>query len=429
MTAARPTSLAVLLALLTTILLGGCTRGFLETPPPSGSEDALTALLDELRALSDVAGAEGDIRQVDVKDDPDDWLAEVTVHARSNDLGVAAEVRGAASARGTAPVPGTTLVVGLSVPSGNDEAAAVVDPLDAGLVDVVDRLRTEPFVRTVRADRYATRVTAEGLSSWTEPVRRVRADAGGRAVTVESGESSVEVDAVQPGAALLGVLDRIGARDVHYEAGTRYGRRAQTGPTRPSLRATVGDPAATATTLATTADEAAEDGTAPRTSFSLLGPGSTESTTVGSLGLPLGSAEPQDLEAPDLPWAAADVTAETQAVRALAAASVAQTGVEAEVTTTIERCAADRREALGHEQGTRAVATALVPVFHVHEDAQVPFDRVTATWTAAGLAASGRATGLDLWTAVDPEPHGVAGADIRGTADGLHLHVRSVCVR
>ncbi len=74
---------------------------------------------------------------------------------------------------------------------------------------------------------------------------------------------------------------------------------------------------------------------------------------------------------------------------------------------------------MGNEQGTRAVATVLVPVFSRYPDAQVPFDRVTATWTAAGLTMSGRAMGLDLWTADDPAPHGVASADVRGTARGV----------
>lgn len=428
MTTVRPAALAVLLALLTTILLGGCTRGFLETPPPKGSEDALGALLDDLRTLPDVAGAEGDVRQVDEKDHPTDWLADVTVQARSSDLGVAAAVRSTASARGARPVPGTTLVIDLSVPAGDDRAAGVVDPLDAGLVDVAERLRTESFVHAVRADRYATRVTAVGLPSWTDTVRRVRADAGGRSVTVESGDSSVEVDALQPGQAVLGVLDRVGARDVRSEAGTRYDRSVDGGPARPSLHATVPDPAATAAVLATTPDEAAEAGTAPRTAFSLTGPGSAEATTEGLLGLPLGSPEPQDLEAPALPWAPADVTAETEAVRSFAARSVERTGVAAEVTTTIEPCAVGR-EALGNEQGTRAVASAVVPVFTRYRDAQVPFDRVTATWTAAGLTMGGRASGLDLWTADDPTPHGVASADIRGTAEGISLHVRSVCAR
>ncbi|WP_144802473.1 hypothetical protein [Curtobacterium sp. BH-2-1-1] len=427
MTTIRPTVLATLLALLTVLLLGGCTRGFLETPSPKGSEDALAALLDDLRALPEVARAEGDVDQVDAKDDPTHWLARVDVRARTSDLDVAAAVRGVVSDRGPSSVPGTTLVVGLTVPAGDGRAAVVVDPVDPDLVDTAARLRAESFVRTVDADRYGTRVEADALPSWTETVRRVRTDAGDRTVTVEAGDSSVEVDALHPGAALLAALDQAGARDVRSEVGTRYDRTDRGGPARPFLRAAVPDPRGTATVLAGTRDEAAQDGVTPRTAFSLTGPDGTGATIVGLLGLPLGSAEPQDLEGPALPWVSADVSAETEAVRSLAAESVARTGVDATVTTTVEPCAVGR-EALGNEQGTRAVATVLVPVYSRYPDAQVPFDRVTATWTAAGLAMSGRAMGLDEWTADDPAPHGVASADIRGTAEGLSLRVRSVCV-
>jgi len=427
-TTARPTVLAVLLSLVAVVLLGGCTSGFLERLSPKGSEDALAALLDDLRALPAVDRAEGDVGQVDVKDDPTHWVSRVDVRARSSDLDAAAAVRSVVTARGPSPVPGTTLVVALAVPAGAGRAAVVVDPVEPGLVDTAGRLRAESFVRTVDADRYGIRVDADDLPSWTETVRRVRSDAGDRTVTVESGDSSVEVDTLQPGAALLAALDRAGARDVRSEVGTRYDRADRAVPSRPFLRATVTDPAATAAVLATTADEAAEDGIAPRTAFSLTGPGSAGATTEGLLGLPLGTTEPQDLEGPALPWAPADVTAETEAVRSLAAESVARTGVAAAVEMTVEPCAVGR-EALGNEQGTRAVATVLVPVFSRYADAQEPFDRVTATWTAAGLTMSGRATGLDLWTADHPAPHGVASADIRGTTEGLRLHVRSVCVR
>lgn len=423
----RPTVLAALLALVTVLLLGGCTRGFLETPSPKGSEDALAALLDDLRALPGVARAEGDVDQVDAKDDPTHWLAHVDVRARTSDLDVAAVVRGVVSDRGPSAVPGTTLVVGLTVPAGDGRAAVVVDPVDPDLVDTATRLRAEPFVRTVDADRYGTRVEADALPSWTETVRRVRTDAGDRTVTVEAGDSSVEVDALHPGAAVLAALDQAGARDVRSEVGTRYDRTERGGPARPFLRATVPDPSGTATVLAGTRDEAAEDGVTPRTAFSLAGPDGTGATIVGLLGRPLGSAEPRDLEGPALPWVPADVSAETEAVRSLAAESVAQTGGDATLMTTVEPCAVGR-EALGNEQGTRAVATVLVPVFSRYPDAQLPFDRVTATWTAAGLTMSGRAMGLDEWTADDPAPHGVASADIRGTAEGLSLHVRSVCV-
>lgn len=427
MTSTRPTVLAALSALVAVLLLSGCTRGFLETPSPKGSEDALAALLDDLRALPEVARAEGDVDQVDAKDDPTHWLARVDVRARSSDLDVAAAVRSVVSDRGPSPVPGTTLVVALAVPAGDGRAAVVVDPVDPDLVDTAARLRAESFVRTVDADRYGTRVDADALPSWTETVQRVRTDAGGHTVTVEAGDSSVQVDALHPGAALLAALDQAGARDVRSEVGTRYDRTDRGGPARPFLRATVSDPGATATVLAGTRDEAAEDGVTPRTAFSLTGPDGSGATTVGMLGLPLGSAEPQDLGGPALPWVPADVSAETEAVRSLAAESVARTGVDAAVTTTVEPCAVGR-EALGNEQGTRAVATVVVPVFSRYPDAQVPFDRVTATWTAAGLAMSGRAMGLDLWTDDDPAPHGVASADIRGTAEGLSLHVRSVCV-
>ncbi|NQX22806.1 hypothetical protein HQQ79_03355 [Curtobacterium sp. VKM Ac-2852] len=110
--------------------------------------------------------AEGEIRQVDAKDDPQNWITSLEVQADTTDLAVAERIRHTA-ARG---VTGTTLSVTVDVPRGRASAPVAVDPMDPDVVDLAARLRAEPFVHRL----WATPVTFHDLARAGRQLHRRR---------------------------------------------------------------------------------------------------------------------------------------------------------------------------------------------------------------------------------------------------------------
>ncbi|HAQ9640169.1 TPA: hypothetical protein IYE67_003101, partial [Enterococcus faecium] len=113
--------------------------------------------------------------------------------------------------------------------------------------------------------------------------------------------------------------------------------------TRPSLSISTSVPdVGVATALQGAVDEQADTGLARRTEFVVQGPGSTSAVT-GWVGLPLGAPEPDDGPEPqpddvgESPFVnegpLAELPEQEAAVRAYVEASVAATGVPAEVET------------------------------------------------------------------------------------------------
>ncbi|QQD76300.1 hypothetical protein I8920_00515 [Curtobacterium sp. YC1] len=429
--AALATALGVLLT------LAACT---LSPPPPTGSESALAKLITRVERLPGVDTAEGEIRQVDAKDDPHDWIASLEVQADTTDLGVAERIRRTA-AQG---VTGTTLTVSVDVPRGRASAPVAVDPMDPDVVDLAGRLRAEPFVHRLVVTPHDTTITLVGRIDFAEATALARPIIAERAATLDRGDISMGITATQPGPALLRAIDGFqrdpGVDRVSYSPGTTYaqaaradaGAEAAGGPTgagtlRSYLAIDARAPGTIARVLATTEDEAADAREGPRTAYhvGLDGPG-------GWLGLPLDAREPDDQgldedtvpPAPSAhPWTPADVDDRAATLRRFLLRSAETTGVPATVDTAAEPCTPT---GTSDASGTRATASTVVPVFTVMDDAQVPFDAVTALWTSAGLAPGGRAMGRDDWsstTGADP-----ASASIRGTADGLSLTAESVCV-
>jgi len=453
------TAAVALTALLT---LTGC---FLDTPPPKASVASMDELTTGLERLPHVASVHGELRQVDFKDHPDDWLAEVTVRADSADLAVAAAVRD----RARDAVTGARLVLTLEVPRGTGRASVRVDPTDPAVVAAADRLRRVDIVRSVELSTRQDLVRVRDGASWTTAAAAVRPFLGTRDVVLADGHGTVEVDATRPGPALLRVLDSGVVDEPSLSLGPTFAAVAAGPPgwtDRSSLSAEVDDPAALAALLAGTADEAADAHLAPRTRFVLWQRGtgaSARGEEDGYLGLPLDAAAPDDLTppgsaaphdradgsddggsgggagggaggggggggaggVPSPAWTAAPVPAQTAAVRAFLEAAARTTGVATEVSTTVEPCAPTGTD---DQTGTRAVASAVVPVFTRYDDAQEPFDAVVGQWRAEGFRAGGSAMGRDSWTAPSPGTEGVATASIRGTAEGLSLDARSACV-
>lgn len=428
--AALTTALGVLLT------LAACTS----PPPPTGSEAALAKLVTRVERLPGVDTADGEIRQVDPKDDPHSWITSLEVQAETTDLTVAERIRHTA-ARG---VTGTTLSVTVDVPRGRASAPVAVDPMDPDVVDLAGRLRAEPFVRRLwLTPSDATIRLVQGIS-FSDAVEQARPIIDDHPASLTRGDVSVGITATQPGPALLRAIDGFdgdGDHDVDnlfYRPGTTYADAAHAPadeygaaaePERPSLSIDVARPDAVADVLVRTKDEAADAHRAPRTAFSV---GFDEPR--GWLGLPLDARKPRDATAPGTPtsgpsptpWVPADVSDRAATLRAFLERSADAAGVPATVTTGTEQCAPTGSTWSPDATGTRATAFSIVPVFQIADDAQGPFDAVTALWTSEGFRVSGRAMGRDYWsssTGADP-----ATASIRGTVDGLSLSAESVCV-
>ncbi|MBT1671807.1 hypothetical protein [Curtobacterium flaccumfaciens] len=434
---ARTRSAAALATALSVVLtLAACTS----PPPPAGSEPALAKLITRVERLPGVDTAEGEIRQVDPKDDPQNWITSLEVQADTTDLAVAERIRHTA-ARG---VTGTTLSVTVDVPRGRASAPVAVDPMDPDVVDLAGRLRAEPFVHRLWATPSRSTIWLVPAVSFTDAVAQARPIVGDHPASLIRGDVSVGITATHPGRALLRTIDgfdRDGDHDVeglHYSPGTTYADAAQAPadeygaaaePERPSLSIDGERLGAVADVLVRTKDEAADAHRAPRTAFSVGLDG-----TSGWLGLPLDAEKPQDATAPGTPtsgpsptpWVAADVSDHAASLRAFLERSAEAAGVPATVTTGTEQCAPPGSTWSPDATGTRATAFSIVPVFQIVDDAQGPFDAVTALWTSEGFEVSGRAMGRDYWSSsTDADP---ATASIRGTVDGLSLRAESVCV-
>lgn len=431
---------AVATALGVVLALAACTS----PPPPAGSESALAKLITRIERLPGVDTADGEVRPVDAKDDRNHWIASLEVTTDTTDLAVAERIRHTA-ARG---VTGTTLTVSVDVPRGRASAPVIIDPMDADVVELAGRLRAEPFVRRLwLTPSDATIRLVQGIS-FSDAVEQARPILDDHPASLLRGDVSVGITATQPGRALLRTIDGFvgdGDHDVeqlYYSPGTTYADAAQASaetaqaPTgtaaeaeRPYLSISGERLGAVADVLVRTKDEAADAHRAPRTAFSVGLDG-----TSGWLGLPLDAEKPQDATAPGTPtsgpsptpWVPADVSDRAATLRAFLERSAEAAGVPATVTTGTEQCAPPGSSWSPDATGTRATAFSVVPVFQIVDDAQGPFDAVTALWTSEGFRVSGRAMGRDYWsssTGADP-----ATASIRGTVDGLSLSAESVCV-
>jgi 8-oxo-dGTP pyrophosphatase MutT (NUDIX family) len=397
------------------LALAGCAA------PPAGSEAALDALADRLRAVPGIASVETSLREVDPKDSSD-WTAGVDVESSGSDLSIAADVREAIG-RG---VPGALLQVGLSVEAGGGSSAVSLDPRRESDVELAEQLRVLPFAE--RVDLLVSRsVELERGVAFAEAVAAVRSvadtDPERGDVAVHRGTTGITVDEAHPGADLVAALDVLDA-DPRVESISSWS--AWPDGVRASVDVTTDDIDRIAEMLAATADEAADAATRPRTRFTVFTPDYSEDRS-GWLGLPLGSSEPDDLALGGPPGpvidpaeAAARLAAGEAGVRAFLESAVLTAGIPAEVATDLEECP--------DGSGTRMAGRVIIPVFTVLDSAQEPFDAIVAGWSAEGLEQTDRAMGRDYWAPRATREDAVDSASIRGTTEGLSLTAAAECV-
>ncbi|WP_043673746.1 hypothetical protein [Clavibacter michiganensis] len=392
------------------LILTACTAD----APPAGAQESLDGVRMRVAAVEGVSSVRASMG-------PDGyggaWAGSAVATAGSPDLDLAVRVAAVAGD----PVDTDWIDLALELPAGDGVSAVAVDPREPALVALAGSLRASPLVASVRLTREGDAVALASGATLAAAAEGLRPAIGEGRLRLTRDGTTVELSATGPGTALLGALD---ALDADPAVASLVSAAQGLDGGRATIRVSSADPLAVATALAATPDEAADAGTARRTTFSVSATDGS-GTTTGWLGLPLGSSEPDDEDAlipPDNQLATpVDVTAEAAAIRAFLESSVTATGVPAEVTTTSRQCT--------DEPGTQAEASVVVPVFTVMDDADEPFAAVIRVWSDAGLRQVDRAMGRDLWAPGDGGPVGLASASIRGTADGLSLSATSVCVR
>ena len=198
---------------------------------------------------------------------------------------------------------------------------------------------------------------------------------------------------------------------------------------RPELWVEVTDAAEVDTVVATlTALDASVtqvDGV-PRASFSVVTT-DTGRTEAGYLGLPPGSAEPDDrfFSTPNPaagedfdPAAAADQLQRDRAVvTALLDAAGDAAGIRGPATVTIGPCATGANQQV---QGS-----VIIPIFEIADSADDAFDAITTGWERQGIRKSDRAMGTDFYSAADDSLETLS---IRGGTEGISITVATRCV-
>lgn len=417
-------------ALAAVVILATALSGCSWLPqPPESAVTSLEAMRVRLAAVDGIADVTTGLSPRGHGFAVEGWTAQVDATADTPDPAVAAAVRDALGDG----VTQAELVLSLALPAGDGTASVTLDARDPASVDLGEVWRRIPGVASVRLGSGVRSVELQEGPTFVAEADLLRPAIADGAVTVRRGTTSVDVSAIAPSPAVLGLVDRLDARPDVTEVSASLG----SAQVRGIISVETEDPAGVAAVLSATPDEAADAGTAPRVVFLVRVPYSAdadaEAEITGWLGLPLGSPAPDDL--PDPPPSATptappspapppvlvDVAAQEAGVRAFLEAAAATAGVPADVTTVATQCE-------DGSAGTQATGSVLIPVFTVMDDPQVPFDAITRSWTDAGFVPGGHAMGRDYWTAGDGRADGVASASIRGTAEGLSLSAESVCV-
>lgn len=385
-------------------------------------------------------------------DDPDTWVAQLSVAADSDvtDLGAVLEVASqqVASVRTVARVDATvsarlgpsavpTMFV-VSTFQGTPRPSAGAALADAGVA-----LASIPGATsvTVPSTTVAAEVSVAEPMSVPPVAASVRALASmGKgpltAVTVRSAATaprvtsalSVALDAVGPPDALVetlaGMLQRPGVDSVMYSSAHRNDTDTGTSG-RPVVQVTV---ESTAEANEVAAQLAALDvaqsvaANSPRASFTVVESTSSTSLASGFLGLPLGSPQPQDVtpggsyRSPE--GDAARLDADSAAVTQLLTDAGTIAGISGNPSVWIADCPSG--------VGQQASGSALIPIFDVADTADEAYAKIVDSWEAEGLVYSEGALGTAIYAATSPTLL-VRHATIRGTADGIRIHAEGGC--
>ncbi|TBN56014.1 hypothetical protein EYE40_00595 [Glaciihabitans arcticus] len=406
--------LLVSLVLSGALLMTGCSP---LPQPPAQSVAAAREFEAEIRALPGVTKVVAEVDAVDEKDRPGEfYLRLVVTAARADDLATLPDLIAAV------PSPtGLRLSSTLFVPKGPGVAAVTLE--NSREVERAAVLRALPMVDSVRMDptsdsvqvaseiRVASAVAAlrESGTLTSDPFDAV-------SVSWEGFDLNVSVSAAGPSDALIDYLE---------EARPRVDRISSVEPReqspRPHLTVNASSPGVIARSLAAlTGDETPGR---PRTVFFVHS--DTESIT-GYVGLPLGSAEPDDLAlfeptpAPiDEVARAAQVAADTELLTQFLLNSAEASGVPGTPEVFVGECSTGA-------DGVQVQGTLLLPVFEYADSAEPAYKAVTRFWKASGLEHTEQATGTSIYSPSTVQR--IEQATIRGTTEGVRITAMTTCL-
>ena len=406
--------LSTLLAAALLLSAAGCSF-FPE--PPAASVEAARKFEAEIRALPGVASANAEVRDVDAKDKPGQFYLSLVVTATDSD-GLTSVPDLIATVQSPA---GLELRHTLIVPAGEQVAAVTLD--NSRNVARAEALRSLPFVTSVRLDDHADRVqVAEGVEL-TPAVSTLRGSGALTAGPLDSvamawdaSDLDISVSMEGPSTALIDFLDNTWLR-LDQVSSSEPRNLLQ----RPTLSLEASHPDAVAKALTTLVGDELDG--RPRTAFRVR---SDTDEVSGYVGLPLGSPEPDDLEAVDpVPppvdeaARAAEIAADTKTVTRFLVDSAEASGIPGTPNVFVGGCSSP-------VDSPQVQGTLLLPVFDYLDSAELPYEAVTASWEKSGYAHSEQATGTAIFSTKERRP--IVEATIRGTSEGIQITAAAACV-
>lgn len=434
-------------ALALALTLSGCLA---VAEPPPGTRAAVDDAAAAIRSFPGVAGVEATVNSRGggygaPAGEAVRWSAQFTVRTESANVNLSAVAVSVASAAWIDLVPATVLLrspgahgaadVQLSLSARPSGAASEV-----GLAaDAAGALREVPGITTasVSSDGEPAVLTIESVTAWPDLVTTVRAVPGFGRGALASAElrvgtddarqqSLLTFDATVPNAGLVGLLGQLSA-DPMIDAVSFDGMTGRDRPDtwRPTLDVRVADTSAVADVagrLSGLADSLTQVDGIPRTSFRVAAPAGSATAQTGYLGLPLGSAEPDDtltaLTAMVPPAAAAArLESDRALVTALLDAAGDQAGIRGSATVDTTTCETGA--------GEQVQGSVVVPIFEIADSADDAFAAITTAWEVDGFARSDHAMGTDFFSAPDGRLQSLS---IRGRADGISIMALAPCV-
>ena len=431
------------------------------TVPQTGPPADVTALVDEaldaIRAAPGVATATSEITGRDTTaDGPGSgavaWAASFTVQADATgvDLGSLAASIEEDTRHGTVSMSSVLLVPG---EDGAADSRLVFSPPGIGVIDnhqpeqMADAalaLRDLPGARSVTVSQHGEPVDLEieSTSLWADLTMTVRALPGfgsGALPAVSLREpadgarkaSTLTIDPTSPNALLVPELSTLATTaavtSVWFDG---VDVRKDSDTWRPTLEILVAaaadlEPLADRLTQLSAAQTHVEG--VPLAAFDVTTTDSA-ATLTGYLGLPLGSAEPDDRMAglPGAPPPAVvdpgDASTRIEQDRALVTALLDAAGDAAGIRGPAEVLTAPCTD--GSDELVQG--SVVIPIFEIADSADDAFAAIVAQWEIDGFTRSDRAMGTDFYSAPDGSLDTLA---IKGTVDGIRITATAPCVR
>ena len=394
-------------------MLTGCS---LFPAPPSDLVAATERYEALVRALPGVAKAEATVRSVDPKDRPNDWEVWLIVDATSAD---GLDTVPALVADVTPPAADVIRVT-LRFPAAQGLASVNLTNASAADVERAGILRHLPFTASVGlSGEFSVELVAG--TRLADAVSQIRAsgvlsyDPFGFVTLNQDDGAVVDVSLAGPSDALITLIESLdGDSGVDYIRSTEPSLESP----RPRLSLDADDPARWVQALTELGEPRIEG--RPSTAFSVHNDGETVS---GFVGLPLGSAEPEDLPVaeeaqPTDPIVLAGLLAEdSTSVSALLATAAETSGIPGAAEVIQASCSLDG--------GAQVWGSLLLPVFDYADSADVAYNAIVAAWEADGYAHTDQAMGESIYTPSETRP--VMQLTIRGTAEGIRVSAWGAC--